>query len=169
MYAFIGTSVNQEHMRDIERQIQILKAAGLVEKIGNQPITKDVVLQAIQTLNDECQERLHTTKDVVPLYSIDHKKTKFAGKKIYCEDAALTIPNPGTSFLAIVLDYDNVEPMSLDVLQEWMDFLASFSKIEDVEAKGPAERRTQQAMIQRQKYARGKVEEVLGVKLQSKM
>ena len=87
-YAFIGNSLNRNkaEMANIERQILILKGATMLEKVGGRAITKEVILRAIEALNEESAEKLSATTNVVNLYSADPKESQYSAKNIYCED-----------------------------------------------------------------------------------
>ena len=94
--AYIGTCLDDKTRDgaakvDIEKQIQLLKGATLLEKIGDQEVTKEKVLKAIEALNAECEHKLGTMANVVKLRAGNHQLSKFQKRQLYCEDERLSI------------------------------------------------------------------------------
>ena len=79
--------------------------------------------------------------DVVELRSADHEETQFANRKLYCEDERLSIGPAGSGFLALVVEYNELPMMTPDLLQQWIDFWATFVDLEGYTPAGPAERK----------------------------
>ena len=94
--AYIGTCLDKENSDNatqvgMEKQIQLLRGATLLKKIGDKEVTTEKVLTAIEALNAECGQKLGTMANVVRVQSGDHKKSVFSVRQFYCEDERLSI------------------------------------------------------------------------------
>lgn len=134
---------------DVETQIQILKGTSLCERIGDKPVTKEVVLQAIASLNDDCEGVLGKMVNVVKLQSANHNESKYYARQHYCEDERLSIGPTGSAFLALAVDLNTVPTLTPDALQTWIDFCASFLNVADYEPKGKAEKKAKDDLVER--------------------
>ena len=122
-----------------EIQIQVLKAARLLEKIGNRVITKQLIIRCLESLNTECKKQLGTLANVYSVTSCDWKKGPGYNRQIYCEEPALSLPAEGIQFKALLVDADSMPLLTPDLLQTWIDFCAMFSDLDNYKPYGPAE------------------------------
>ena len=132
-----------------EIQIQILKAARLLEKIGNRVITKQLIIRCLESLNTDCKNRLGTLAEVYSVTSCDWTKGPGYNRQIYCEEPALSLPAEGIQFKALLVDADSVPLLTPDLLQKWIDFCAMFLDLENYTPQGPAESRARRYMAER--------------------
>ena len=149
--AYIGPTLGNKDALGVqqEKEIQILKGATMLEMLGDQEITKELILHAISQLNAECEEKLGTLANVVSVESINHQNSVFNTRQLYCEDTRLSIGFAGTPYLALAVDKGSVPTLTPELLQIWIDFCASFLNLSAYKPNGPAERKTLQILIER--------------------
>ena len=149
--AYIGpTMLNNDPLGvQQEKEIQILKGATMLEMLGDQEITKELILHAISQLNAECEEKLGTLANVVSVESVNHQNSVFNTRQLYCEDTRLSIGCAGTPYLALAVDEGSVPTLTPKLLQIWIDFCASFLNLSAYQPSGPAQRKTLHILIQR--------------------
>ena len=94
--------------KSLEKQINMLKGMTLLQQIGDQHVTPELVLRANEHLNENCRNALCKMGNVVQLFSPDHKLTKYSDKQHYCEDEHLSLGPPGMDLLALAVDRDSV-------------------------------------------------------------
>ena len=66
----------------MEQQIEILKASNLIRQIRGRPITKQILLDAIKALNDDCAYELGHLAQVRRIHSGDPTDTRYWSKKV---------------------------------------------------------------------------------------
>jgi hypothetical protein len=99
LYLFVGELNSLQ-----ENTVKFLKAAQMLQKIGNAAINKDTVLKTIMQLNDEVQQKLLHLKEVRSFTSINPATHDRAWQfKVYCEHEALSLRGPGRQFFALDL------------------------------------------------------------------
>ena len=148
--AFVGNTVarrdSDSESLSLERQINVLKGCRLLKEIGDKPVTKELVLQAIGKLNIDCEMALGTMVDIVHIQAADHKDSKYWARQLYCEDQRLSIPHAGAPFLALAVDKKKTPTLTPELLQMWLDFCASFVDLDNFQPQGPAERKAKKSM-----------------------
>ena len=104
--AYIGPTLGNKDALGVqqEKEIQILKGARMLDSLGDQEITKELVLDAICQLNQECEDQLGTLANVVSVESVNHRHSVFNTRQLYCEDTRLSIGFAGTPYLALAVD-----------------------------------------------------------------
>lgn len=136
----------------LEKQINMLKGMTLLKEIGNRTVTKDLVLRAIEHLNENCQNALCKMGNVVNLFSPDHTLSeKHWDKQHYCEDERLSLGPQGTDVLALAVDRNKTQTLTKEDMQQVIDWCASFYDFDkaDVRAKTKSERRTLRELRER--------------------
>ena len=122
--------------------IEILRMSTMMQRIGAQEVTAELVLETVNKLCDEAAARLVSCygEQQVHLHSADWKDTKYWDLVGVCEDTRLSVPAVGTPFVAYVLDANKMPTLTPHQLQIWLDTLASFAVFDDklIATKGPA-------------------------------
>ena len=73
-----------------------------------QQTAKELILQAISNLEVEGEEKLRKLANVVSVMSVNHERSKFETRQLYCEDTRLSIGYAGTPYLALAVDRGSV-------------------------------------------------------------
>ena len=136
----------------LEKQINMLKGMTSLEEIGNRTVTRELVLIAIEHLNENCKNALRKMGNVVKLFSPDHKlSVKHWDKQHYCEDARLSLGPQGTDVLALAVDRDKTPTLTKEDVQQVIDSCASWYDFDkaDVRAETRSERRTLRELRER--------------------
>jgi hypothetical protein len=94
--AMIGNANDEQ-----EAQINFLKGCKMLTQLGGRPVTKEMLLTVIWEMNERANGRLGKLASVVRFTSRLPDNTD--GFALYCEDARLSMRNPGTERLAIDL------------------------------------------------------------------
>ena len=93
-------------------------------------MTKEVILGALERLNDKhSQTLLATARTVnVKMPQLQESPDDYirSSTTFYCEDPRLSVPQTGTWIKALALDDAQVPFLSLDQLQDIIDFVAAF-------------------------------------------
>ena len=153
LVAFIG-----EQDQDQENQITILKGCRLLETIGDIPMTKERILRAIETLNQETRSKLGLWRQVKAYRAKDptvaHPGCAPAtGKKIYCEDHRLSLQVPGQPCLGIDIKHDHeagqIPTLSKETAQEIIDTLLCFRDLKSYANPGKETKKTIRRMEER--------------------
>ena len=117
--------------------------------MGGTEITKELTRQAISKLNAECEGKLGKLANVVSVMSVNHKRSKFETRQLYCEDARLSIGCAGTPYLALAVDKGSVPELTPSLLQVWIDCCASFLDLSTYKPQGPNMRKAVEGLTER--------------------
>ena len=157
--AYIGTLLDPNakgkdaaEQISLEKQINMLKGMTLLKEIGNRTVTRELVLRAIEHLNENCKNALGKMGNVVELLSPNHELSeKHSDKQHYCEDPRLSLGPQGTDVLALAVDRNKTHTLDKEDVQEVIDWCASFYDFDkvDVRAKTKSEKKTLSQMKER--------------------
>ena len=148
--AYVGADTHGKLPAHIEGQLNLLRTAALAKEIGAGvwgedaiPLTKELILAALERLNDAHSQSLLTTCRTinVKMPQIENSPDNYVRHHttFFCEDPRLSGSQPGTWIKALALEDKEVPFLSLDQLQDIIDFIAAFvdtdKMIEDTYAK----------------------------------
>ena len=134
-----GCNLVKDQWRQLEQQINILKACMLVKEIGDKEITRELVLAALERLNVQAEINLARLPGVVTLNAKD--PTDKFGTKIYCEDHRLSSQRPGLPYRALVLPPDGTPTIGYEEVRQVVDWASAFVDLHSFYGTGDATRK----------------------------
>jgi hypothetical protein len=132
--AYLGeTTSDHEMMINMMRGMQLLKHIkagtpgwGTVDT----EITPSIILDALQRHHDSKTEELMHRPNVVTLRAVDLQKGKATkARKVFVENATLSLPAPGAIFKVILIEKDKIHTLSNEDRNEMIGLISSFLNI----------------------------------------
>ena len=127
---------------DLENEMSVLKSAILLTEIrewGDEPIkaTRDVVMQALDRLNNKLQERLTKTIRTVTLFAADQRDedSNTYQKRIFIEDKRLSLAHQGQEVRALLYEADSLPTLNAESQRLFVDFCAAFLDLDELYAR----------------------------------
>jgi hypothetical protein len=114
-YFYIG-----ESSPGVEAKIKFLQTCALVKVLGDQEVTKEVLYECIQALNDVVGRRLSKFKEVTTITAGDPYVSN--GVHIFCSDARLYLSSPGQRYSALDLSKEDIEVLDEAGQHDILDF-----------------------------------------------
>jgi hypothetical protein len=118
----------------VEAKLRFLVMVQMVTEIGGKPVTKEVLLECIRTLNERTERRLSSFKEVVTLKAKDPAEMQV---EIFCSDARLYLQSPGQRFQALNLKDESIEVLDEEGQNAVLDFAFGLTNWEE---KWPSEK-----------------------------
>ena len=141
--AFIGKTT-----ASFEGKLNFLKACPMLKEIDGYPITKDVLLNAIDAINERHERRLLNCLNTV---QIEAKNPSECNVQVYCEDHRLSMKRIGQTFAALDLKrFSDTLPRTLSGTEADMviDIAAACCNFHDVIPTERAPKRAKRELLQ---------------------
>jgi hypothetical protein len=119
-----------------EGQLNLLKGGQLLREIKAGwwsekavVVTKEVVLQALERLNERSTKKLMHAVRTVKIKGAPFSRGTIQGTKgmrLFCEDPRQSLPQEGEEYFALVIDHNKTPTLTQGELQTIIDFCAAF-------------------------------------------
>eukprot|EP00974_Lingulodinium_polyedra_P113646 11003281-Lingulodinium_polyedra.AAC.1 len=90
---------------ELGHEITFLKGCALLRAIGDRPVTKEVVLEALDMLNDRAMRNLSRAYPTRERRVADFTEY-YPGARLYCESRELSVQRVGQTYLSASYDHD---------------------------------------------------------------
>jgi len=144
MVAFLPspeTDQQSSRWQKIDNELTVIRGCHLLKQIGGRSLEKEIIVQAIQELNEHAREEIVRAVPTVVLESgsLEHA----SGHPIYCEHQALSLVGPGQRYTAVdIARAPDTRPISWEALELFLDFAAQCINLAGYEGKDrPAQKR----------------------------
>ena len=131
-----------------------------MQYLGGKPITKENLLQVIQTANTEVERKFSKgVREVVALTSRvpPQADLDYYNVRVTCEDPRLSLNASGVKYLAVDLQGKKVETMADGEMEDLLLTMSAGLAVEAVEPEGPAQRKLQWEIMQSPAFQRARV------------
>ena len=135
----------------VENLLQFLKGATALQYLGDKPITKENLLQVIQTANTEVERKFSKgVREVVALTSRvpPQADLDYYNCRVVCEDTRLSLNASGVKYLAVDLQGTKVETMEDGEMEDLLMTMSAGLAVEAVVPDGPSQRKLQWEIVQ---------------------
>jgi hypothetical protein len=122
----------------VEAKLRFLVMVQMVTEINGKPVTKEVLLECIRTLNERTQRRLSSFKEVVTLTAKDPAEMNV---QIFCSDSRLYLHAVGQRFQALHLKDEPIEVLDEEGQNAVLDFAFGLTNWEEKWPQEPSLRK----------------------------
>jgi len=124
---------------NLEHEMSLLKTAILLKEIrdwGDEPTKppRDIVMQALDRLNNKLHERLTKTIRTVTLFAADQRDedSNTYQKRIFLEDKRLSLAHQGQEVRALLYEDGSLPTLNAESQRMFVDFRAAFLDLDEL-------------------------------------